>query len=141
MRVLIFGLPGSGKTYLATELSKLLGDRAEWHNADNIRKECNDWDFSKDGRERQLQRMRILSQQTVDKGKIALCDFICPLNSYRETFEADFSIWMNTIEAGRFEDTNMLFEQPCNFVDYVVTEMRGDTDAKSIIALLDRNSI
>ena len=82
MKVLIFGLPDSGKTYMAEKLLELLGnDKAEWHNADEIREECDDWDFSKAGRERSLQRMRILAQQTVDRGKIALCDFICPLES------------------------------------------------------------
>lgn len=112
MKVLIFGLPDSGKTYMAEKLLELLGDKAEWHNADNIRKECNDWDFSKAGRERQLQRMRILAQQTEDKGKIALCDFICPLESYRELFEADYTIFIDTIKEGKYDDTNKLFQRP-----------------------------
>jgi adenylylsulfate kinase len=138
MKILIFGLPGSGKTYLAKKLVEHFGDRAEWLNADAIREECNDWDFSAQGRERQLQRMRILSQQAVDRGKIAVCDFICPLNEYRELFNADYSVWMNTIEAGRYEDTNQLFEKPCAFVDYVVTEKRDDLDVTAIIAALER---
>jgi len=133
MKVLIFGLPGSGKTYLATELLKLLGDRAEWHNADNIRKECNDWDFSEAGRERQLQRMLILAQKTEDKGKIAVCDFICPLNKYREKFNDAYQIWVNTIDEGRFDDTNKLFEAPNWPVSYEVSEHRDDYDAREII--------
>lgn len=140
MKILIFGLPGSGKTYLAKKLMEHFGTaRAEWLNADQIRKECNDWDFSEDGRERQLQRMRILARRAENHGRIAVCDFICPLNKYRETFDADFSVWMNTIEEGRYEDTNQLFEKPYNFVDYVVTEMRGDVDVEAIVALLERN--
>ena len=139
MKILIFGLPGSGKTYLATKLMDHFGkERAEWLNADAIREECGDWDFSIQGRERQLQRMRILAQQSVDRGKIAVCDFICPLNEYRELFDADYSIWMNTIEAGRYEDTNQLFEKPCAFVDYVVTEKRDELDAEAIIAALEK---
>ena len=133
MKVLIFGLPGSGKTYLATELIKLLGDRAEWHNADNIRKECNDWDFSVAGRERQLQRMLVLAQKTEDKGKIAVCDFICPLNEYREKFNDAYQIWVNTIDEGRFDDTNKLFEAPNWPVSYEVSEHREDYDAREII--------
>lgn len=40
-RILIMGLPGAGKTYLATELKKLLeanGKTVTWFNADEIRK-------------------------------------------------------------------------------------------------------
>lgn len=143
MKVLIFGLPGSGKTYLATELLKLLGDKAEWINADAVRTECNDWDFSKAGRERQLQRMRILSGQAADKSKIAICDFICPLESGRVLFDADFEIFVDTIEEGRFADTNKLFQRPDygkhNFIlpNYTVKQKCGDTDAKIIAAQIE----
>ena len=133
MKVLIFGLPGSGKTYLAQELLKLLGDRAEWHNADAIRKECDDWDFSVAGRERQLQRMLVLAQKTEDKGKIAVCDFICPLNEYRDKFDDAYQIWVNTIEEGRYDDTNKLFESPRYPVSYEVSEHREDYDAREIV--------
>lgn len=138
MKILIFGLPGSGKTFLAKKLVDHFGDRAEWINADAIREECGDWDFSIQGRERQLQRMRILAQQAVDRGKIAVCDFICPLNEYRELFDADYSVWMNTVESCKYDDTNQLFEKPFSFVDYVVTEKRDDLDVEAIIAGLER---
>ena len=42
------GLPGSGKTTLANELAPLLN--AKRLNADEVRKEANDWDFSEEGR-------------------------------------------------------------------------------------------
>ena len=51
------GLPGSGKTTLAKKLIPLLD--AVWLNADEVRKEANDWDFSPDGRIRQANRMKI----------------------------------------------------------------------------------
>lgn len=138
MKVLIFGLPGSGKTTLAKYLVEMLGDRAEWINADAVRKEVNDWDFSVEGRERQLQRMRILTEQAHEKGKIVITDFICPLEAYRELFEADYEIFMDTIEEGRYEDTNQLFERPEVIPNYVVQEMRDDYDAREIMwALLD----
>lgn len=136
MKILIFGLPGSGKTYLANELMNLLGtDQAEWYNADAIRQECGDWDFSNNGRARQLQRMRILAQQSVDKGKIAICDFICPTEAARELFAADYNIFVDTIEESKYEDTNKLFERPTTY-DYRVLEKSGTDDAERIADLL-----
>ena len=45
---LIMGLPGAGKTTLEKALLKYLD--AEWLNADKVRQEANDWDFSPSGR-------------------------------------------------------------------------------------------
>ena len=58
MKVLIFGLPGSGKTYLAERLEKYLGDKVAWFNADAVRKDADDWDFTEEGRSRQAMRMK-----------------------------------------------------------------------------------
>ena len=44
-KILIMGLPGSGKTTLAFELKKIL--KADWINADKVRGKFKDWDFSK----------------------------------------------------------------------------------------------
>jgi hypothetical protein len=137
MKVLIYGLSGSGKTTLAKYLVELLGDRAEHINADAVREECNDWDFSKAGRERQLQRMRILTEQAHEKGKIAIADFICPFEEYRELFDADYEIWVNTIDECKYEDTNQMFEDSFS-ADYVVKQHRDDYDAREIVwELLD----
>lgn len=119
IKILIFGLPGSGKSTLAKELCKLLN--GVWLNADEIRQEYNDWDFSMEGRIRQANRMRHLSDGVVRAGKIAVADFVCPTEKARKDFNADFVIWMDTIKEGRFEDTNRIFEIPTNY-DYKVTE-------------------
>ena len=71
MRVLIFGLPGSGKTYLAERLVEYLGDNVDWFNADKVREEANDWDFSEEGRLRQNKRMLSLCENAEAEGKIA----------------------------------------------------------------------
>ena len=39
----------------------------------------------------------------------------------RDIFDADITIWLDTIEKGRFEDTNALFEPPEN-VDFHIKE-------------------
>ena len=119
MKILIMGLPGSGKTYLAKRMQPLLN--AAWYNADIVREMANDWDFSPQGRIRQSLRMRNLANFEKEHGRIVICDFVCPTKETRANFNADITIWMDTIDAGRFEDTNKIFEKPEN-VTYHITE-------------------
>ena len=109
MKILIFGLPGSGKSTFA---KKLVTDKLAYFNADEVRKMFNDWDFSAEGRTRQAQRMGCLS--ALAEGH-AVVDFICPYDADRQ--EYDVKVWMNTIKEGRFDDTNKMFEKPdhCTF--------------------------
>ena len=58
-KILIMGLPGSGKTYLTERLVPLIG--AAWFNADKVREMANDWDFSEEGRIRQSNRMKSIA--------------------------------------------------------------------------------
>jgi adenylylsulfate kinase len=132
-KILLFGLPGSGKSTLAEQLAKLLN--GVWLNADEIRKEYNDWDFSMEGRIRQANRMRYLSDGVVRAGKIAVADFVCPTERAREEFDADFTIWMNTINEGRYEDTNRIFEIPTDY-SYKVTDW-SDNNKYKILSKID----
>ena len=125
MKILIFGLPGSGKSTLAEPFANLLG--GVWLNADAIRKEYDDWDFSPEGRMRQAMRMKFLADGVVKAGKIAVADFVCPTEAAREEFAPDFTVWMDTIKEGRFEDTNKMFEQPTAKCDYHVSAWFNDT--------------
>ena len=118
--ILIMGLPGAGKTTLANELSKLI--ECKRLNADEIRKAANDWDFSKEGRERQARRMSDAALKIKKEGNNVIADFICPTPAARELFPADYIIWVDTIKEGRFEDTNQMFVKPEKFNFHVTTQ-------------------
>ena len=135
MKILIFGLPGSGKTTLAKPFAKLIG--GVHINADEVRKTYDDWDFTPEGRTRQAQRMRHLADGVVMAGKIAIADFVCPTDQTRIEFAPDYTIWMDTIKKGRFEDTNKIFEEPKN-VQFHITE-RNDTNHEKIAEAILEN--
>ena len=145
-RILIMGLPGAGKTYLAQALKQHLEShsvlfhpsaetvsssqaRVEWFNADDVRKRFNDWDFSQEGRIRQSHRMRELADKS--QCDFVIVDFVAPLTEMRHNFKADWIIWMDTIEAGRYEDTNRMFVPP-EFYDFRITEQAADKWAEFI---------
>jgi len=133
MKILIMGLPGSGKTWLAERLMKELN--CAWFNADEMRKHANDWEFGEEARLRQARRMRNLASFEKGEGRTVICDFICPLELTRYIFEADYTIWMDTIEEGRFEDTNKMFEKPENVdmrIDRFISESEVADIAKTI---------
>ncbi len=124
-KILVMGLPGSGKTFFSKRLAKEID--AIWINADDVRKKANDWDFSVEGRIRQANRMKKLSEDAIKNGNHAVADFVCPTGKTRKDFKPDFLIWMNTIEKGRFEDTNKIFEPPKkNEINYEIKEKNAD---------------
>lgn len=129
MRILIMGLPGAGKTTLALNLFRMLSPNVLWLNADEIRKKFNDWDFSTEGRLRQSQRMREIAD--LSNKDYVIADFVCPLPEMRDNYAADFTIWVDTITEGRFEDTNRAFVSPEKY-DVRVTEQDALKWAKII---------
>jgi adenylylsulfate kinase len=113
MNILIFGLPGSGKSTFAKKLI--------------VRNMFNDWDFTEAGRIRQAQRMIGLTAYAQGD---CIVDFVCPYDSWR--LDYDIIVWMNTIKEGRFEDTNKMFEKPAQ-VDYEIKDFNYDNTIKKII--------
>lgn len=130
MKILIMGLPGSGKTYLAERLQKYLD--CAWFNADEMRRMSNDWDFSEEGRIRQARRMRNLADYEKAQGSTVICDFVCPTALHRHIFEADFTIWMNTVSRSTYEDTNSLFEPP-SYADIVIEKFLSDREITHVV--------
>jgi adenylylsulfate kinase len=154
-RILIMGLPGAGKTYLAQALKKYLEDNGDlmkinpqrvltcegmpgpnfmkvgvdWFNADDIRKKYNDWDFSNTGRIRQSLRMFQFAIECT--GEFVICDFVAPLVEMRNNFKADWTIWVDTIKEGRYDDTNKAFVPPEQY-DFRITEQNAEKWAEFI---------
>ena len=123
------GLPGSGKTTLANELAPMLN--AKRLNADEVRKEANDWDFSEEGRKRQAKRMANFAIKLKEQGNFVIADFICPTPEARSLFPADDVIWVDTIKEGRCEDTNKMFIKPDKY-DFHVTSQDAKNRAPKI---------
>ena len=154
-RILIMGLPGSGKTFLAKALKQYLENNGDlmkvnpqrvltyegipgpgffkvgvdWFNADDVRKKFNDWDFSKEGRIRQSLRMFQFAIECT--GEFVICDFVAPLVEMRNNFKADWTIWVDTIKEGRYDDTNKAFIPPEQY-DFRVTEQNCEKWAEFI---------
>ena len=128
------GLPGSGKTWLAERLQKHL--ECAWFNADKVREMANDWEFGEDARIRQARRMRNIADYEKGCGRTVICDFICPIELTRHIFEADITIWMNTIDSGRFEDTNAMFVPPKDATHVIDSFMTDDEIAEFAKGLL-----
>jgi hypothetical protein len=151
-KILVMGLPGAGKTYFADKLRAYLETNTEHFcaafelttskaavkrlNADEVRTKYNDWDFSHEGRVRQSIRMRELADSFLNDFVIA--DFVAPLPEMRHNFKADWVVWMDTIDQGRFEDTNKMFVPP-DVYDFRITEQNAEKWAEFVGAHILEN--
>jgi hypothetical protein len=113
-KILIMGLPGAGKTSLACSLKDRLA--AVHFNADLVRRHINkDLGFSLADRIEQATRMKFLCDTVVAAGHYAIADFVCPTEETRRAFGPAFIVWIDRIDASKFEDTNRMFEPPSRF--------------------------
>lgn len=134
-KILIMGLPGAGKTTLARELAPLLNGVI--FNADEVRAEINrDLGFSPEDRIEHARRMGWMCDRVVEAGGIAIADFICPTPQTRAVFGAAFTVWVDRIKSGRFEDTNRLFVPPEHYDLRVTPEGTPRAWAERILAKL-----
>jgi len=112
MIIEIIGLPGAGKTVLATMLADRIN--AIHFNADDVRADLNkDLGFSPEDRIEQARRLGALARLTSKQGYITVVDFICPTDETRLAFgKPDILIWIDRIKEGRFADTNKIWQDP-----------------------------
>jgi adenylylsulfate kinase len=112
MIIQIIGLPGTGKTALAKELCRRTD--AIHINADSVRQDLSsDLGFSVEDRVEQARRLGAISRLISEQGKIVVVDFVNPTEETRASFgDADIVVWVDRITEGRFEDTNILWEEP-----------------------------
>ena len=157
MKILICGLPGSGKTWLAKRLVDSM-ENCAWYNADIIRTAANDWDFTPEGRTRQANRMKTFADFEASNGRSVICDFVAPTEQSRLSFNPDYLIWLDTIKEGRvvdnkkeeletakdlpfevesleksdaFKDTTRMFEPPTN-ANKKITSFLNDDEINSL---------
>lgn len=139
MRILLFGLPGSGKTTLASALKTALSSAGHL-NADRVRTAFDDWDFSPAGRARQALRMRTMADDLLANQNVnyVIADFVAPTKELRAIYEPQFAIFMDTITAGRFEDTNKAWQAPDETeYDVRITEFKPvDSEAERLCELI-----
>ena len=135
MIIQIIGLPGSGKTELAKALKERIN--AIHLNADEVRATVNlDLGFSHEDRIEQARRMgemaRLIANQNVAP---VIVDFVCPTALTRLAFgKPDILIWMDTIQEGRFEDTNKIWEDPeTTYLSFIDHQLNANEKASAII--------
>lgn len=136
MIILIFGIPGSGKTALSKAL--LSRTNAIHLNADDVRKDLSsDLGFSKEDRIEQARRMGAMSRMLSNQGHVVIADFINPTKETREAFGgADFRAWVNRTSESRFEDTNKIWEipEPSDYDVEILSGLDLETEVTIIMA-------
>jgi adenylylsulfate kinase-like enzyme len=134
IKLLIFGLPGSGKTTLASKLSKEL--KCVWFNGDETRSGLYpSLGFSEADRLEQARRMSLLCDIVLRANDIVIADFVCPTERARTIFGATHTIFMDTVKESEYEDTNKIFERPRSDPTITIKSFEKANDINGIINL------
>jgi adenylylsulfate kinase len=145
--LLVQGLPGSGKTTLSRVLTGMLG--AVHVNADWARSTVTSHlSFAEKDRVLQAKSLGQMARMIFEQGPWVVVDFVCPIVQTRHNFFDQFkersevySVWMNTIDHGRFEDTNRMYKPPMNdFVDYEITGYQDEAGFKKAAIEICKNA-
>lgn len=115
MIIQIIGLPGSGKTTLATELADRIN--AIHLNADYVRSTINsDLGFELKDRIEHARRLGEMAKMLSSQGHHVIVDFICPTKETRKSFGSpDKLILMKRTPTRQFDDTTLMWEEPSKF--------------------------
>ena len=83
--------------------------------------------------------MRDLAEQS--NTDYVICDFVAPLPVMRTNFAANWTVWMDTISQGRYDDTNKIFVSPLDSESFFrVAEQNSERWSKIIAKrILERN--
>jgi adenylylsulfate kinase len=136
MKILIMGLSGSGKSELAKELHSLFQEHeisSARINGDEVREVHKDWDFSPEGRIRQAERMARLAKKS--EAQFVIADFIAPTKEIRDIFNPDMLIWLDTIKASKYTNTDVVFQNPRNY-DFKINKKNAKIEALKIFKYL-----
>ena len=134
MIIQIIGLPGSGKTTLATALKERIN--AIHLNADYVRATINsDLGFTIEDRIEHARRLGEMARMLEGQGHTVIVDFICPTELTRAAFgNPNILIWMDTISEGRFEDTNKIWEDPqATYISFIDHQLSPEEKASVVI--------
>ena len=136
MRILIMGLPGSGKTTFSEKLASEISQNMpiETFDANVVRTQLQDFDFTLQGCRRQAERMRDLATVAEYHKIVPICNFVCPTKEFREIFDPTILIWLDTIKESKFKDTNQMFEPPVGEYDFCITSYEDFSKMSRVIA-------
>jgi len=130
MIIQVIGLPGSGKTTLASALRERLN--AVHLNADEVRATLNsDLGFSERDRAENARRLGDMARLLSRQGHVVVVDFICPTKRTREAFGTpDIRVVMDTVTSSRFADTDAMW-LPVVDADHTFYEWRPEQEMAS----------
>lgn len=144
MKILVCGLPGSGKTHMAMRIAGYL--KCAHFNADKVRALAEDWRFDKKARVRQANRMKHMAdfEHSREGGfkTVTVTDFVCPTETTRILFQPGLTIWMNTLDArgeeSPYADTNSMWEDPLN-AEIIIESFMTDTEILNLTKRIVRD--